>query len=42
MIGLQELNNTGKIKVYEIPGVEHIHWHTNKTVFDTAIIQWLD
>uniref|UniRef100_A0A1X7T263 Uncharacterized protein n=1 Tax=Amphimedon queenslandica TaxID=400682 RepID=A0A1X7T263_AMPQE len=23
MIGLQTLNNAGKIKVYEIPGVEH-------------------
>ncbi|XP_003383295.1 PREDICTED: lysosomal thioesterase PPT2-A-like [Amphimedon queenslandica] len=42
VIGLQTLNNAGKIKVYEIPGVEHTHWHTNQTVFNDAIIQWLD
>lgn len=42
MLGLQALNNAGKIKVYEISGVQHTHWHTNQSVFDDAIIQWLN
>ncbi|XP_048777988.2 lysosomal thioesterase PPT2-A-like isoform X1 [Ostrea edulis] len=39
--GLQTLYKQKKIKTYTIPGVQHIHWHSNKTVFDNAILPWL-
>nr|XP_022321646.1 lysosomal thioesterase PPT2-A-like isoform X2 [Crassostrea virginica] len=39
--GLKTLFNEGKIKIYVIPGVQHIHWHSNRTVFNSAILPWL-
>lgn len=39
--GLRTLNQQGKVKVYEIPGVKHIHWHLNQSVFDCCIEPWL-
>ena len=40
--GLQTLYNRKRIQTYSIPGVQHIHWHTNKTVFDCCIEPYLD
>ena len=39
--GLKTLDETGRLHIYEIPGVQHIHWHGNKTVFDSCIEPWL-
>jgi palmitoyl-protein thioesterase len=39
--GLKTLDEEGRIHVYNISGVEHTHWHTNKTVFDLYIEPWL-
>jgi len=39
--GLKTLDETGRIHVYEIAGVQHTHWHGNKTVFDCCIEPWL-
>ncbi|XP_061170116.1 lysosomal thioesterase PPT2-A-like isoform X2 [Saccostrea echinata] len=39
--GLKTLFNQRKVKIYVIPGVQHIYWHSNRTVFNTAILPWL-
>ena len=39
--GLQTLDKAGKVKVFQVAGVEHTHWHGNKTVFDTCIEPYL-
>ena len=39
--GLKTLDETGRVHIYEIPGVQHLHWHGNKTVFDCCIEPWL-
>lgn len=39
--GLKTLFSEGKIKIYVIPGVQHVHWHSNRTVFNSAILPWL-
>ncbi|XP_064616130.1 lysosomal thioesterase PPT2-A-like [Liolophura sinensis] len=39
--GLKTLDQRGAIHKYEIPGVEHVHWHSNKTVFECCILPWL-
>lgn len=40
--GLQTLDKAGKIHIHEISGVEHVHWHGNKTVFDCCIKPYLN
>lgn len=40
-IGLKSIDQRGDLHMYEIPGVEHVHWHGNKTVFDCCIEKWL-
>lgn len=40
--GLKTLDREGRIHVYEVAGVEHVHWHINKTVFDLYIEPWLN
>ncbi|XP_062615868.1 LOW QUALITY PROTEIN: lysosomal thioesterase PPT2-A-like [Saccostrea cucullata] len=39
--GLKTLYNQRKVKIYVIPGVQHIYWHSNRTVFNNAILPWL-
>ncbi|CAH1785252.1 unnamed protein product [Owenia fusiformis] len=39
--GLQTLDKRGSLHTYSIPGVKHITWHDNSTVFDCCIKQWL-
>ena len=39
--GLKTLDGQGRVHVYEVPGVQHVHWHGNKTVFDNCIEPWL-
>ena len=39
--GLKTLDEEGKVHIFAVPGVEHVHWHGNKTVFDKYIEPWL-
>lgn len=40
--GLRTLNEQGKLKVYEIPGVKHQQWVKSRDVFDKYIEPWLE
>eukprot|EP00794_Sanderia_malayensis_P005609 gene5609-6299_t len=35
------LDERGDLALYEISGVKHTMWHSNKTVFDNAMKKWL-
>ncbi|KAK3087378.1 hypothetical protein FSP39_005196 [Pinctada imbricata] len=39
--GLQTLYKSHRITTYVFHGVQHLLWHENKTVYDTAIKPWL-
>eukprot|EP00118_Oscarella_pearsei_P026945 m.310590 g.310590 ORF g.310590 m.310590 type:complete len:288 (+) comp52889_c0_seq1:89-952(+) len=39
--GLKTLKERGDFHAYAIAGVQHTHWHGNKTVFDCCIEPWL-
>ncbi|KAL5012554.1 hypothetical protein ScPMuIL_011105 [Solemya velum] len=39
--GLKTLDQRGSIHTYSVPGVAHINWHTNYTVFQNNILPWL-
>ena len=39
--GLRTLNETGRVKVFEIPGVHHTQWHVNLSVFNCCIEPYL-
>ncbi|KAK3592809.1 hypothetical protein CHS0354_009253 [Potamilus streckersoni] len=39
--GLRTLDKRKGLTKYVIPGVHHVHWHTNRTVFDCCIEPWL-
>lgn len=41
LFGLLTLDKRGAITTYKVPGVHHIYWHKNQTVFDTCIQKWL-
>lgn len=40
--GLKSLDGKGRLKTFAIPGVKHVDWHANKTVFDRVMKDWLD
>ncbi|XP_076035594.1 palmitoyl-protein thioesterase 2 isoform X2 [Oratosquilla oratoria] len=40
--GLKTLDKMGRVHIYEVPGVEHTHWHHNLTVIKNCILPWLD
>ena len=40
--GLRTLNETGRVKVFEIPGVQHLQWHTNQSVFNCCMEPYLN
>ncbi|KAG0727573.1 Lysosomal thioesterase PPT2-B [Chionoecetes opilio] len=42
LFGLRTLDAAGKVKVYEVPGVYHTHWHHNMSVIKNCILPWLD
>nr|XP_056718720.1 lysosomal thioesterase PPT2 [Euleptes europaea] len=39
--GLKTLDARGDISFYTMPGVSHTYWHSNRTVYDKCISQWL-
>ncbi|GAB6021899.1 holo-[acyl-carrier-protein] synthase [Chamberlinius hualienensis] len=39
--GLQTLFHKKKLQIYNVPGVEHLDWHSNETVFKNCILPWL-
>ncbi|CAH1272583.1 PPT2 [Branchiostoma lanceolatum] len=39
--GLKTMDARGDVTTYEIPGVQHLDWHKNQTVFDNYIEKWL-
>lgn len=39
--GLRTLNEQGRVKVFEVPGVQHLHWHHNKQIFQKYIEPYL-
>lgn len=41
-IGLQQLDMTGRLIEYTVPGVSHHEWHRNEEVLRECIIGWLD
>jgi len=41
-IGLLQLDTTGRLVEYTVPGVSHHEWHCNERVLRECIIDWLD
>ncbi|XP_014668730.1 PREDICTED: lysosomal thioesterase PPT2-A-like [Priapulus caudatus] len=41
VFGLRTLDKRKAITTYTVPGVEHVLWHKNQTVFDNCIKKWL-
>ena len=39
--GLRTLDQQGKVKVYEVPGIEHLEWPLSSEVFEKYIEPWL-
>lgn len=39
--GLRTLDQQGKVKVYEIPGIEHLEWPLSQEIFEKYIEPWL-
>ena len=39
--GLKTLDTTGRLQIYDVPGVQHVEWIKNSTVFEKCIRQWL-
>ncbi|XP_035683878.1 lysosomal thioesterase PPT2-A-like isoform X2 [Branchiostoma floridae] len=39
--GLKTMDARGDVTTYEIPGVQHLNWHKNLTVFNDYIEKWL-
>lgn len=42
LIGLRQLDDTGRLVEYTVPGVGHHEWHRNEKVLQECIIKWLD
>jgi len=42
VFGLKTLDKENKLHTYTFDGVNHFHWIRNKTVFDQAILPWLN
>lgn len=41
-IGLRQLDLSGRLVEYTVPGVGHHDWHHNERVLQECIINWLD
>jgi len=41
MFGLKTLNMAGRVKVFEVPGVQHLQWHYSKPIFQHYIEPYL-
>uniref|UniRef100_A0A3B1K2J6 palmitoyl-CoA hydrolase n=1 Tax=Astyanax mexicanus TaxID=7994 RepID=A0A3B1K2J6_ASTMX len=39
--GLKTLYSRGDLVMCSVPGVEHVYWHSNETVYKTCIEKWL-
>ena len=40
--GLRTLDESGRVHVITLPGVQHFEFHKKQSVFDCCIKQWLD
>lgn len=40
--GLRTLDEAGRTHIHEVPGVEHLHWPLNYTVFSNYILPYLN
>ncbi|XP_013200454.1 lysosomal thioesterase PPT2 homolog [Amyelois transitella] len=41
-IGLRKLDETGRLHVVTVPGVNHFSWHMNVTIVDNYLLPYLD
>lgn len=41
VFGLKTLAARGDLIVCSVPGVEHVYWHSNETVFHLCMEKWL-
>ncbi|TNN61851.1 Lysosomal thioesterase PPT2-A [Liparis tanakae] len=41
VFGLKTLAARGDLIICSVPGVEHVHWHSNETVFHMCMEKWL-
>ncbi|TRY65733.1 hypothetical protein DNTS_005574 [Danionella cerebrum] len=41
LFGLKTLSARGDLALCSIPGVAHVYWHSNETVYKTCIEKWL-
>ncbi|XP_053604671.1 lysosomal thioesterase PPT2 homolog [Plodia interpunctella] len=41
-IGLKKLDDTGRLHLITVPGVNHFSWHTNVTIVDNYLLPHLD
>lgn len=41
VFGLKTLAARGDLILCSVPGVEHVQWHSNETVFHTCMEKWL-
>ncbi|XP_068431545.1 lysosomal thioesterase PPT2 [Clinocottus analis] len=41
VFGLKTLAARGDLIICSVPGVEHVHWHSNETVFNMCMEKWL-
>lgn len=42
LIGLRTLNESGRLHLVTVPGVNHFNWHTNVTIVDNYLLPYLD
>ncbi|XP_026884336.2 lysosomal thioesterase PPT2 isoform X2 [Electrophorus electricus] len=41
LFGLKTLYARGDLEMCSVPGVQHVYWHSNETVYKTCIEKWL-
>ncbi|TDH03948.1 hypothetical protein EPR50_G00147230 [Perca flavescens] len=42
VFGLKTLAARGDLIICSVPGVQHVYWHSNETVFHTCMEKWLE
>lgn len=42
VFGLKTLAARGDLIICSVPGVQHVFWHSNETVFHTCMEKWLE
>lgn len=41
IFGLKTLAARGDLILCSVPGIQHVYWHSNETVFHTCMEKWL-